>query len=67
MMTTLSMMPRNVWGDEICRYTDKDGTIVITDKPPPSLQEEIKSDTKNSNSFQNSTPEERLIGEGTMH
>ena len=60
MMTTLSLIPRNVWGEEIYRYTDKDGTIVITDKPPPPPQEEIKSDTKNSNSFQDSTPEERL-------
>jgi hypothetical protein len=60
MMTTLFVMPLNVWGDEIYRYTDKDGTIVITDKPPPPPQEEIKSDTKNSNSFQDSTPEERL-------
>ena len=58
MMTTLSLMPRNVWGEEIYRYTDKDGTIVITDKPPP--EEDIKSDTKNSNSFQDSTPEARL-------
>jgi anti-sigma28 factor (negative regulator of flagellin synthesis) len=58
MMTTLSLMPRNVWGEEIYRYTDKDGTIVITDKPPP--QEDIKSDTKNSNSFQDSTSNERL-------
>jgi hypothetical protein len=58
MMTTLPLMPRNVWGEEIYRYTDKDGTIVITDKPPP--EEDIKSDTKNSNSFQDSTPEERL-------
>jgi anti-sigma28 factor (negative regulator of flagellin synthesis) len=51
-------MPRNVWGEEIYRYTDKDGTIVITDKPPP--EEDIKSDTKNSNSFQDSTSNERL-------
>ena len=58
MMTTLYLMPRNVWGEEIYRYTDKDGTIVITDRPPP--EEDIKSDTKNSNSFQDSTPEERL-------
>ena len=60
MMTTLSLMPRNVWGEEIYRYTDKDGTIVITDRPPPPPQEDIKSDTKNSISFQDSTPEERL-------
>ena len=58
MMTTLSLMPRNVWGEEIYKYTDKDGTIVITDKPPP--EEDIKSDTKNSNSFQDSTSNERL-------
>ena len=58
MTTTLSMMPRNVWGEEIYRYTDKDGTIVITDKPPP--EEDINSDTKNSNSFQDSTSNERL-------
>ena len=61
MMATLSLMPRNVWGDEIYRYTDKDGTIVITDKPPPPPpQEDINSDTKNSNSFQDSTSNERL-------
>jgi len=58
-------MPRNVWGEEIYKYTDKDGTIVITDKPPP--QEDINSDTKNSNSFQDSTSNERLHWEGTMH
>ena len=58
MMATLFLMPRNVWGEEIYRYTDKDGTIIITDKPPP--EEDIKSDIKNSNSFQDSTPEERL-------
>jgi hypothetical protein len=58
MMTTLFMMPRNVQGEEIYRYTDKDGTIVITDRPPP--QEEMKSDTKSNNSFQDSTSNERL-------
>ena len=58
MITTLSLMSRDVRGEEIYRYTDKDGTIVITDKPPP--EEDINSDTKNSNSFQDSTPEERL-------
>lgn len=60
MMTTLLVMPRNVRGEQIYKYTDKDGTIVITDKPPPPPQKDIKSDTKNSNSFQDSTPEERL-------
>ena len=58
MITTLSLMSRDVRGEEIYRYTDKDGTIVITDKPPP--EEDIKSDTKNSNSFQDSTSNERL-------
>jgi hypothetical protein len=57
MMTILSMMPRNVWGQKMYNYRDKDGTIVITDRPP---QEDIKSGTKNSNSFRDSTPEERL-------
>jgi hypothetical protein len=58
MMTTIFMMPRNVWGEQYYQYTDKEGTIVITDKPPP--EEDIKSDTKNSNSFQDSAPEDRL-------
>jgi hypothetical protein len=58
MMTTLSLMSRNVWGEEIYRYIDKDGTIVITDKPPP--QEDIPSDTRKSSSYQDLTPEERL-------
>jgi hypothetical protein len=56
-MTTLSMMPWNVWGEEIYMYTDKNGTIVITNKPP---QENINSNTKKSNSYQDSTPKERL-------
>ena len=61
MMTTLSLMPRNVWGDEIYRYTDKDGTIVITDISPPekdipSPQKDITSKTKTSNSYQDSIP-----------
>lgn len=57
MMATLSMMPRNVWGEEIYMSTDKDGTIVITNKPP---QENINSNTKKSNSYEDSTPDERL-------
>ena len=61
MITTLSLMSRDVRGEEIYRYTDKDGTIVITDKPPsPPPQEDIKSDIKNRNSFQDSTSNERL-------
>lgn len=57
MMTTLSMMPRNVWGEEIYMSKDKDGTFAITNKPP---QENINSNTKKSNSYQDSTPEGRL-------
>jgi len=57
-MTTLSMMPRNVGGEEIYTYTDKDGNIFVTNIPP---EENINSDTrKNTNSYQDSTSEERL-------
>jgi hypothetical protein len=58
MMTIIFVMPRNVRGEQYYQYTDKEGTIVITDKPPP--EEDIKPDAKNSNSFQDSTPEDRL-------
>ena len=58
LMTTLSMMPRNVGGEEIYTYTDKDGNIFVTNIPP---EENINSDTrKNTNSYQDSTSEERL-------
>jgi hypothetical protein len=57
MMTTLSMMPSNVWGEKIYTHIDKDGTMVITNKPP---QEKINSNTKKRNSYQDSTSEERL-------
>jgi TusA-related sulfurtransferase len=57
-MTTLSMMPRNAWGEEMYKYRDKDGTLIITDRPPS--QEDIPSDTKKSKSYQNLSPEERL-------
>ena len=60
MMTTLPLIPQNVWGEEIYRYTDKDGTIVITDKPPPPPQEDIPSDTIKNRSYQDLTPDERL-------
>jgi len=65
MMTILSMMPRNVWGEEIYNYRDKDGTIVITDRPPPQEeillpQEAIPSDKRKSGSYQDLSPEERL-------
>jgi len=57
MMTSLSMMPGNVWGDEIYTYTDKDGNIFVTNTPP---QENIKSNPQKSDSYQDSTSEERL-------
>ncbi len=58
LMTALSMMPGNVWGDEIYTHMDKDGTIVITNRPPP--QENIKPNPQNNNSYQDSTSEDRL-------
>jgi len=60
MMTMLFVIPLNVWGEEIYRYTDKDGTIVITDKPPPPPQEDILSDTIKNRSYQDLTPDDRL-------
>jgi hypothetical protein len=89
MMTTLSVVPGNVRGDEIYTYTDRNGTMVIsnihplasinfniwnsdgredstiTDKDGAMIivsipQENIKPDTRNSNSYQNSTSDERL-------
>jgi hypothetical protein len=53
------MTPRNVWGEEMYNYRDKDGTIVITDRPPPqkdisSPQEDVPSDTGKSRSYQDS-------------
>jgi hypothetical protein len=58
MMTMLIVMPRNVRGEQIYKYTDKEGTIIITDRPPP--QEDIPSDTGKSKSYQDLTSEERL-------
>jgi hypothetical protein len=58
MMTTILMMPRNVWGEQFYQYTDKEGTIVITDKPPP--EEDTKSDAGTSKSYNDSNPDERL-------
>jgi hypothetical protein len=57
MMTTLFMMPGNVWGEEIYKYTDKDGNIFVTNIPP---EENIKSNTRKSDTYQDSTSEERL-------
>ena len=57
LMTTLFMMPGNVWGDEIYTHIDKEGTMVITNKPP---EENINSNTRKSNTYQDSTSEERL-------
>jgi hypothetical protein len=58
MMTTIFMMPRNVRGEQFYQYTDKDGTIVITDEPPP--QEDLPSDMGKSKSYNDLTSEERL-------
>jgi hypothetical protein len=58
LMMTLFMMPRNVRGEQIYKYTDKEGTIVITDIPP--AEEDIPSDTGKSKSYQDLTSEERL-------
>jgi hypothetical protein len=58
MMTTIFMMPRNVRGEQLYQYTDKEGTIVITDIPP--AEEDIPSDTGKSKSYNDLTPEERL-------
>jgi hypothetical protein len=57
LMTALSIIPGNVWGDEIYTSTDKDGTLVITNTPP---QESIRPNPQNNNSYQDSTSEERL-------
>jgi len=51
MMTTLFMMPWNVWGDEIYTYRDKEGTIVITNIYP---QENTNFNTWDSNLYQDS-------------
>jgi hypothetical protein len=56
-MTTLAMMTGNIWAEEIYTYTDKDGDIFVTNIPP---QENIKTNPQNSNSYQDSTSEERL-------
>jgi|GEM_PF-584684 len=52
MMTTLSMIAGNVWGDEIYVYRDKDDTIVLTNIYP---QEDTNFNTWNSNLYQDST------------
>jgi len=57
LMTTSSVMPGNVWGDEIYTYIDKDGTLVISNTPPP---EDIMSNPQNTNSYKDSTSDERL-------
>jgi hypothetical protein len=49
---TLAMIPWNVWGDELYSYTDKDGTMVISNMTP---QENINYNTWSSNSRPDST------------
>src|SRR4030042_2110915 len=58
LMTTLSMMSGNVWGEEIYTHTDKDGTLVVTNIPPEETT--INFNTRQSNSYQDSNSEERL-------
>lgn len=51
-MTILSVMPFNVWGEEFYIHTDQEGTMVVSNMPP---QENINFNTWSSNSYQNST------------
>ena len=63
MMTTLSIMSGNVWGEEIYRYTDKDGNMVITNVQP---QENINlTMTLNGNSYLDSIPPQENISYNT--
>jgi hypothetical protein len=55
-MTTLFMIPWNVWGDEIYAYRDKDDTIVLTNIYP---QENVNFNTWNRNLYQDSTPTDK--------
>ena len=57
-MATVFIIPRNVQGEEIYRYTDKNGAFVITNIPPS--EEDILSDTGKSKSNNELTSEERL-------
>jgi hypothetical protein len=58
MVAIIFIIPRNVRGEEIYRYKDKDGTIVITDIPPH--EEDIPSNADKSKSNHVLTPEELL-------
>ena len=63
MMTTFSMIPGYVWGDEIYSYTDKNGTMVISNIQP---QEGINL-TMNLNGklYQDSKPPKENISYNT--
>ena len=52
MITTFSMMSGNVWGEEIYTYTDKEGTLFITNRYP---EQNITFNTRSSNSYQDAT------------
>jgi hypothetical protein len=52
MMTTFSMMSGNVWGEEIYTYTDKEGTLFITNIYP---EQNINFNTRNGNLYQDAT------------
>jgi hypothetical protein len=63
MMTTFSVMPGYVWGDEIYAYTDKNGTMVISNTQP---QEDINLTTDlDENLRQDATPPPENISYNT--
>jgi len=78
MIITFSIIPGYVWGDDIYTYTDKNGTMAISNIQPPedikltmnldgklyqdltTSQENISYNNRRTNSYQNSTSDERL-------
>lgn len=62
MMTTLSMVPWNVRGDEIYAYTDKNGTMVISNIHPLAS---INFNIWNSDGREDSLPSEENINSNT--
>jgi len=63
MMTTFSMIPGYVWGDEIYSYTDKNGTMVISNiQPQEGINLTMNLDGK---LYQDSTPPQENISYNT--
>jgi len=63
MMTTFSMIPGYVWGDEVYTYADKNGTMVISNiQPQEDIQLTMKLDGK---WYQDSTPSQENISYNT--